>query len=291
MVIILRRLVLFVACILLGHTVTALDTEPHLHVTMRMIGHKVLLSVGDSTSRVLAIDQKENKYTINFESAFAFTPDDLIPIISTIMEKAHIDDGYYVEVIDNRTDSIIYNYEIGRCGVQYMIPCRLRTQPKANYSLQITMKDDDKLDQINSLSQADSKVSFTTPLLVSTSFFLLLGLFLYNNKKRSATEIDPSMMSIGNFIFDKNNMKLHFEDQKIELSHKESELLQLFYTSINTPLEREYILNKVWGDEGDYIGRTLDVYVSKLRKKLEPDTSLKIVNIRGVGYKLVVNTE
>jgi DNA-binding response OmpR family regulator len=48
-------------------------------------------------------------------------------------------------------------------------------------------------------------------------------------------------------------------------------------------------LNKVWGDEGDYIGRTLDVFISKLRKKLEADSSIKIVNIRGVGYKLVMD--
>ena len=53
-------------------------------------------------------------------------------------------------------------------------------------------------------------------------------------------------------------------------------------------LEREVILKTVWGDDGDYIGRTLDVFISKLRKKLEANTNLKIVNIRGVGYKLVI---
>ena len=56
---------------------------------------------------------------------------------------------------------------------------------------------------------------------------------------------------------------------------------------VNTTVERDVILNMVWGDEGDYVGRTLDVFISKLRKKLEADSSVKIVNIRGVGYKLV----
>ena len=62
----------------------------------------------------------------------------------------------------------------------------------------------------------------------------------------------------------------------------------LLYQKANTTVERDIILNKVWGDEGDYVGRTLDVFISKLRKKLETDSTIKIVNIRGVGYKLVI---
>jgi DNA-binding response OmpR family regulator len=73
------------------------------------------------------------------------------------------------------------------------------------------------------------------------------------------------------------------------LTSKEADLLILLHNSVNTGIEREVILNEVWGDEGDYVGRTLDVFISKLRKKLEGDSSVKIVNIRGVGYKLVLN--
>jgi DNA-binding response OmpR family regulator len=63
----------------------------------------------------------------------------------------------------------------------------------------------------------------------------------------------------------------------------------LLHSSANSTLERECILRAVWGDEGDYVGRTLDVFISKLRKKLDADSSLKIVNVRGVGYKLILN--
>ena len=58
---------------------------------------------------------------------------------------------------------------------------------------------------------------------------------------------------------------------------------------MNKPIAREDILQRIWGDEGDYVGRTLDVFISKLRKKLAADASLKIVNLRGVGYKLVMD--
>jgi len=63
----------------------------------------------------------------------------------------------------------------------------------------------------------------------------------------------------------------------------------LLHASANSITERDVILNAVWGEDGDYAGGTLDVFILKLRKKLETDESLTIVNIRGVRYKLIVN--
>jgi DNA-binding response OmpR family regulator len=94
---------------------------------------------------------------------------------------------------------------------------------------------------------------------------------------------------LGEYYFDKRNTELIIEQQRIELTSKEADLLLLLYNAANTTVERGVILNKVWGDEGDYIGRTLDVFISKLRKKLEFDSKVKIVNIRGIGYKLVMD--
>ena len=84
-------------------------------------------------------------------------------------------------------------------------------------------------------------------------------------------------------------MKYRRLAQLFFIPNKETDLLLLLYKAANTTVERELILNVVWGDEGDYVGRTLDVFISKLRKKLEADSSVKIVTTRGVGYKLVVN--
>ncbi len=84
-------------------------------------------------------------------------------------------------------------------------------------------------------------------------------------------------------------MELSFKGEAIELTSKECDLLQLLCDSTNDTVERETILKMVWGDEGDYVGRTLDVFISKLRKKLEGDSNIKIANIRGVGYRLVVD--
>ena len=97
------------------------------------------------------------------------------------------------------------------------------------------------------------------------------------------------MIALGDYRFDKRNTELLFDQERIVLTSKESDLLILLYNAVNTTIERDVILNRVWGDEGDYAGRTLDVFISKLRKKLEADPKLKIVNIRGVGYKLVMD--
>ena len=84
-------------------------------------------------------------------------------------------------------------------------------------------------------------------------------------------------------------MILSLKAQKIELSAKEADLLLLFVQNENETLERAFMLNQIWGDEGDYVGRTLDVFISKLRKKIAADPSLKIVNVRGVGYRFVIS--
>ena len=114
----------------------------------------------------------------------------------------------------------------------------------------------------------------------------LLGFYITKQRRLSQ---DPDLITLGAYTFDKRNTELILENQRIELTHKEADLLLLLYSNANTTVERDEILNKIWEDEGHYVGRTLDVFISKLRKKLELDTKVKIVNIRGVGYKLVVN--
>jgi DNA-binding response OmpR family regulator len=115
-------------------------------------------------------------------------------------------------------------------------------------------------------------------------------MFLFRKKKKLASPFNSNWVSIGEYYFDKKNMKLIFRGVEEGLSGKESDLLELFYSNKNKTLEREYILNTVWNDEGDYIGRTLDVSVSKLRKRLREDSTVKIINIRGVGYRFVINS-
>ena len=116
-------------------------------------------------------------------------------------------------------------------------------------------------------------------------FFFSASIYLYVKNKRS---INDEKIKLGIYLFDSKKMVLTCQGKTIELTSKESELLNLLHESVNNTVNREIILNKVWGDKGDYVGRTLDVYISKLRKKLGNDSSIALKNIRGIGYKLIV---
>jgi DNA-binding response OmpR family regulator len=76
---------------------------------------------------------------------------------------------------------------------------------------------------------------------------------------------------------------------EINLSKKECELLAIFVAHPNQIIKRDELTKKVWEDHGVFVGRSLDTYISKLRKKLQADKSIKLTNVHGVGYKLELN--
>lgn len=92
---------------------------------------------------------------------------------------------------------------------------------------------------------------------------------------------------IGLFIFDARNNMLKTEDKQRQLTHREAELLKMLCDNPNMILKREELLLKIWGDDHYFASRSLDVFISRLRKYLKPDPDIKIENIHNVGYRLV----
>lgn len=272
--------------------------EKHIEVSMRMIGDQTLHLAGDSTSRVLPIQKENTTYRIQFENDFQLAPSEVISTINNVVQKTRIANSYLVEVEDCNTQEIVYSYEIGSAKEFDVIPCQSRTYPKSCYSLLITILDTynpvvaviENHDNIpydsSSIKTQESSFPFLLPSLL---FALIAGVLAYfwNARKKSHTQ--SNIIRIGKYEFDPKNMELIFQNNKTELTSKESDLLNLLYTSANNTVEREVLLKEVWGDDGDYVGRTLDVFISKLRKKIEGDKNLKIVNIRGIGYKFILN--
>lgn len=270
--------------------------EQHALVVMRMIGHKVLLYTGDSVSRVLPIENEAGRYKIQFETDFQFNPSRLASIIDSAVADTKIADNYIVEVEECATGQVMYSYEIGNPVNKDIVPCRAREQPTACYSLYITILDKKQLmtflepdipDLIDaSASNEQSVNNYVIGFLIIISVVIVL-LLAFSRRRTKQIQEDPNLIFIGQYQFDKRSAQLSHGQNIMELTGKEADLLLLLYDAVNQTVEREDILKKVWGDEGDYIGRTLDVFVSKLRKKLEADSNVRIVSIRGVGYKLV----
>ena len=93
--------------------------------------------------------------------------------------------------------------------------------------------------------------------------------------------------TIGGYSFDPLKQLLMFMDQTIKLTTKESELLELLCRHGNEILERNFALKTIWIDDNYFNARSMDVYITRLRKYLKKDPSVKILNVHGRGYKLI----
>jgi len=272
-----------------------IQDDSHIEVSLRMIGHKVLLSVGDSISRVLPIIKENNRYKIQFESEFEFTPEKLVETVDHVVKETELANHYIVEVEQCKTKELVYSFKMNFREQADIIPCKTRTQPKSCYNLIFVFtkkraKNETAFNNVSNFSNESNTDTNTIYYSISIIIiFLLTSIFYFLKKKKLKRGVDSNIVSLGDYHFDKRNTELLIKDQIIELTNKEADLLILLYNAVNTTVRREVILNMVWEDEGGYVGRTLDVFISKLRKKLEFDSKVKIVNVRGVGYKLVLD--
>jgi len=94
--------------------------------------------------------------------------------------------------------------------------------------------------------------------------------------------------TIGNYSFDYNLQMLRWEGGEQRMTSKENELLRLLCENKNDVLDRSYALNKIWQDDSYFNARSMDVYIAKLRKYLKADDNVELINVHGVGFKLVV---
>jgi len=96
---------------------------------------------------------------------------------------------------------------------------------------------------------------------------------------------EEKIIQLGKYTFDVENYTLTINDEKKTLTKKEAHILKVLYKFKNQVVPREVILNAVWGQDDYFIGRSFDVFITKLRKYLKEDPSIKICNVHGVGFK------
>ncbi len=92
---------------------------------------------------------------------------------------------------------------------------------------------------------------------------------------------------IGEYVFDVTRQMLMFKGDQRMLTYREAEILYMLYEHRNQVLERKLVLDKLWGDDSFFNARSMDVFITRLRKFLNKDSSVQIINVRGVGYKLL----
>lgn len=105
--------------------------------------------------------------------------------------------------------------------------------------------------------------------------------------KRGQNEISSEIITLGEYVFNLKKQTLTFHNTTENLTHREANLLYYLIKNKNQVLERSFILKKLWGDDDFFNARSMDVFITKLRKKLKRDPAIQILNVRGFGYKLI----
>lgn len=253
--------------------------EKHLEVVLRDIGHQLLLSAKDSSSRVLPIKQlNENTYQIFFQKDFGFISDTLINLVQRTFQKSDLANNYIVSLKNCKPKETVFAFEINRQAGD-LTPCRGRKLEVGCYVIEIEFLKKTRFNYLLSLL-------LIIPLSVAG--------FYAKNKPRKEEEKVPipennDYLQLGSFRFYADNNVLKTEDKSITLSEKETKALKIFAENINQVVEREKLMKEIWEDNGlVVISRNVDVLVSKLRKKLTDDNSIKFINVPGRGYKFVI---
>lgn len=116
---------------------------------------------------------------------------------------------------------------------------------------------------------------------------LRIEAILRRYQRQTMQEAMQSVFQVGSYTFDYEHQQLSRNGDTARLTSKESELLKLFSQNLNQPLSRSYALKMIWGDDTYFNARSMDVYVTKLRKHLRDDPSIQIMNLHGEGFKLM----
>jgi hypothetical protein len=250
-------------------------------VLLRKIGHELLLQSGDSTSRVLPIKKiAENEYQIRFENEFTFQSDSLVNTTRRLLAKDPLTGDYVVNVLNCGNTSVAFGFAISRDAKNNIVACSGRKQPTACYTVNIKFKP-------TGMNTAEKGYLLGgLPLLAFVGF-----IFLRSVKPRKSLPNDKytKTFTLGSVLFDTQERQLIINKMTVDLTGTETRLLLIFALSPNETIERRRLQKEIWEDEGVIVGRSLDMFISKLRKKLEVEPNINIVVIRGKGYKLEIS--
>ena len=250
-------------------------------ILLRRIGHELLLQSGDSTSRVLPVEKiAENEYQIRFEHDLTFQTDSLVNTTQRLLTQDPLANEYVVNVVNCSNSSVAYGYAISKNKKNDIVACLGRVQPSACYRVNIKFKP---------TGIATAKNGY---LLGSLPFLAFVGFIFFRSIKPGKAlpaYKNTDMFTLGSVFFDAKNRKLNVNGNTIDLTGTESRLLLIFAWSPNETIARSRLQKEIWEDEGVIVGRSLDMFISKLRKKLESDPNINIVVIRGKGYKLEIS--
>jgi DNA-binding winged helix-turn-helix (wHTH) protein len=258
-------------------------TSKQINLALRRTADRLLRINGDSTSRIPAIEQlSSNAWRIHIGHTIGY--DSLPFVLQASLDQYNILERYDVTIHRCEDDVIDLGYQQQDFLQDSMIPCGSRIEPAGCHYIEVTFK---------------PGAVTTFPKKSDKSWLYLIALGASGGaaavwwRRKKQIKADLTMPLIASDWLPFGQSKLHMANQWIEvggvkqsLTYREAKLLHLFASHPGQLLERDHILKQVWADEGVQVGRSLDMFVSRLRKKLKDDPTVGIVAVHGLGYKL-----
>lgn len=260
--------------------------ERKVRMAMRQIGHDYLLGLGDDRSTVPAVE-KSGELSFILPLAREIDYDSIMTITQGVLTKFELRQPYSLALLDcgdgqeflgaffDFTTGTRINNDLDEAA------CRSREQDARCANLSLQLHPDDP----------GPGTGFYLGLLVGLSF-LLIGPVLDWSKPRQELTLDadaPRRLPLGTeAALLPDAQRLEWGGQQHELTYRECKLLTYLAENPNAVLAREKIHDAVWGDEGVMVGRSLDVFISRLRKKIADIEAVSIETVHGVGYRFRV---
>lgn len=255
-----------------------------VNLAMRQAADRLFDIVGDSTSAIPPVEQvSASEYLLRLENNLNY--DSLPNLLETALSQYGITEKYYVSVNDCLSHLLLLGYS-QETVAEGDNPCAGRELKAGCYNLSVVFPDRMK-------KAGGTGWAWSAALVLMLAFAAVYFYRRLNNKPLQlgepiAAAPNSPLLHFGNTSFDPVNQFVQFGDQHQPLTFREAKLLHFFVQNTNQVLERDAILAAVWEDEGIIVGRSLDVFVSRLRKILQKDPTVKIANVHGVGYRLEV---
>ena len=251
-----------------------------VNLALRQVGHHLLTLECDDSTAIPPIEQIEkNEFLLKLESRFDY--DTLPYLLDQAFSDYDITSEYQVALKNCKTGELVLGYNQVAFDNNNFICAGREKESECNY--------------IALMFPKKPRTVFSYSLLLASC--VLIGVLIFSQlyfsrqnkeEQKKVFSKKSELLKLGLTEFNFNNQTISINGVQAKLTYRENKLLQFFTKHPNQVLEREKILSQVWGDEGVIVGRSLDVFVSRLRKILKPDGSLKISNVHGVGYRLEV---
>ncbi|GAB4029991.1 winged helix-turn-helix domain-containing protein [Spirosoma gilvum] len=274
-----------------GLTPSATATEKShfarkVNLALRRTAHHLLQKAGDDTSRILPVQQRDAQ-TFMIQLNHAFDYNKLPQLIKESFAVHSIQENYDVAVLDCAHGELQLGYNVNDLIGTGEVPCGGRKQKAGCYTLQVTF---------NTGQEEVSQPIIAWWVLAIGIGLTGLGYVVWRKWTpadqsieipTTSQEPDASML-FGSSSFNSKTLSLLSGANHHQLTYREAKLLRFFIDHTNQVIERELILKSVWQDEGVFVGRSVDVFVSRLRKLLQDDPAVRIVAVHGVGYRFEV---